>query len=88
MDKDIQKVQQDAEAVQLFAELEKLSKAKPEVFAFFISKYAGLINDNYDWGYALWHTDDPKAGSLDKFLPYINAAILLFVAAFLFIKVK
>ncbi|OGM10547.1 hypothetical protein A2159_01325 [Candidatus Woesebacteria bacterium RBG_13_34_9] len=70
-------IQTNAEAVELFAKLEKMSVEKPDVFQFFLSRYGAQMLDYYNWGNALWNVDERPVGILDKFIPYITVVMVL-----------
>lgn len=81
-----EKIQENAEIATLFEQLETYAKNKPDVFAFFCKKYEQILYDNFDWAYALFHSGDKPVGILDKYLPYINMALLLFMTIMFLIR--
>jgi len=70
-------IQKNKEGAELFAQLEIFSKADPAAFSYFCNKYASVLYDNFDWSYALFHSDEKPAGFFDKFMPYAGVAISL-----------
>jgi hypothetical protein len=79
-------IQTNAEAVEIFAKLEKMSKEQPDVFQFFLSRYGTDMLTYFDWGNALWNVDEKPAGALDKFMPYITAVLSILILAVVFLK--
>jgi len=81
-------INENSEIASLFEKLDTFAKSKPDVFAFFCKKYEQILYDNFDWAYALFHSDEKPAGSLDKFMPYITVALSLITLVVVFIKLK
>lgn len=79
-------VEENAEIATAFEQLEKYYKSKPDVFAFFCKKYEQILYDNFDWAYALFHTNEKSAGILDKIMPYVSVVFSLITMIVVLVK--
>jgi hypothetical protein len=82
-----QSISKNQEAIELFAKLEILASEQPDVFKFFLNKYGSEMLSYYNWGDALWRTDEQPVGALDKFLPYIGLVFQVIII-FMISKIK